>query len=1384
MAETVLDWGDEPLTESPVDWGDAPLDEARAEKGRKLRAELEDVRGQNRFAKFLAQDPELLPYRPPGASAAAAFASPIGQPLRPMPAAPALAPVVQAVNAGVEAATRPISEMSRPSMLPLAPLAMIPGPAGHLTREAMGLYFGGQAVGAGAGELSVGLQTGDPRQIGAGVGSVALGGTLAAEPIARAIPRVQLPESLRALAETEPSTQEASRAVPIEQAESVLPLMSEQPFEGDEALPAETSTAGVSQPVEAPQGERPQEVLLSPEEKAAAPVQPEVSAAQSATPEAQPKVEAQPETTPTPEPVAAPAEAQAKAQEEVSRVAKTEGTRSAKEIKAELVAKIQAAIKDAPDEALPESDPNAKITIDIPGDGTFTVWNMKEPLTTLLARAKRIETASSLGPKIKNRTATEGLTAAEWLESSEPTHDLVVRGSSGGKPTETVKQGRPVTIPGHEDKVLFLTADKNNFTITEPRTGLSVGSGDTVKAAIANAKEKLTKAGPQKYQQALEQAIKSGEKPPPKLRAAESPVAAPVAKAESTSTEPTIPTIGLRESEATPMNLGKLRKSAPERYADLQRYFGVKEPGEIAKLAKARFEEMRATQPPRTEVHFKADAIPPDQRPLGIVSSSATPFWNMVNAFETPVSAVGSWLRDLWRSAALKAAPRITDSSRTAGEAAVRYAQSFYVGRMKGLEFARKVIEQTKVDLLKFGVALVEDNLRGIKDAWNDAASKATSPEEQAAAKDRADRVRSIIGAEHSPFKTEAEYQAFLADSKTQQAIQLHRQLWAEQKDPLFRKANDLDPETELASRGKQTGARINLKALQEGEKGATAVGRPPKYRQMATLKRRDPFARRASGTAPVYEGNYNEIMAHGFEKELPVATQHEFIRELIESGDAKVTDTEFPEDLSLKGEATTGRLLKLNPWRGKFLQVRRSLLKEYDGISGYGEDFRIPYLTPFFNGMTRMSVQGFAEGSTHVSNLLTEVFTGVGPTAHPMINALVKSLGRVDLLYSLPKVLIQGLSKNRERLLNLAEIGAAKEPYKGGIGAVINVIDRGVRLSAEDVFDSMAEKGLVEKTETNKREFINQVGSYNKRLQPWTIRKLREAGIQPFVTAAQTFNVMGLRRMLLAPGVKASNAAAALGLRADIAGGIIGGVVLIGALNKILSGKATGPTGTQFGNVGWKDEKGKTRQFNLLRLLGYERGLRITGIGPYLEAKRVGLSPKQQMEAAGQSVASTAAGYVMGPGPRAATIGLFGLRPTQPWQRQVPTVPPNDSNNPLKTQMAANIETALIESNPVTATISDVLSGKSLDEIRQRQFNRYTPRAARSESLEAALPRIVNRRQLVDYADDLARETRKLPMTQRWDFVMKRFKKDGLESKYTRDALTELRRKGVFKYE
>jgi len=144
-----------------------------------------------------------------------------------------------------------------------------------------------------------------------------------------------------------------------------------------------------------------------------------------------------------------PVAAVAKVAEQVQAVAKTEGQRPAKEVKSELVQRLEKAIEDAPSESevlkgeevrvqigtdakykpimgmkplleLHKSSKTGetpkfhkeylealagvpKITIDIPGDGTFTIHNTKEALTEILVRAKQLDTKSTHPAKTVSR---------------------------------------------------------------------------------------------------------------------------------------------------------------------------------------------------------------------------------------------------------------------------------------------------------------------------------------------------------------------------------------------------------------------------------------------------------------------------------------------------------------------------------------------------------------------------------------------------------------------------------------------------------------------------------------------------------------------------------------------------------------------------------------------------------------------------------------------------------------------------------------------------------------------------------------------------------------------------------------------------------------------
>lgn len=799
----------------------------------------------------------------------------------------------------------------------------------------------------------------------------------------------------------------------------------------------------------------------------------------------------------------------------------------------------------------------------------------------------------------------------------------------------------------------------------------------------------------------------------------------------------------------------------------------------------------------RSEILKRANQVRQDHglKPLG----TATPLPLEVEAgagINIPLPSLGSVLdtvrdlpektRTLWRAFSMQSLPRITRASRETGEAGVRYASSPSVARAKGLMFAERVTEgiRDRDFNQKFGVGLTEDNLRGIKQSFNEQAAAAATPEEAQALRDKANSVVSMIGAENSPFQTEAQYQAFMRSADAQRAIRRHIRLWENEKDPIYRQARDLDPDVELETRGAQFGARINLKAVRPGEPVRTAVGpstRSPLIRATATIRRTDPFGRAAKGTG-TYDGSYSEIMANGFGREYPVAKQHDFIKKLIDSGQATVSNREFEPDLTIGGEATKGYPLRLNPWGGKFLQIRRSLAPEYEDVTGLHPAAELGLYTKAANVATRLSVTGLAEGSTHVSNLLTQAFTGMGPTANPFLNALVKSLGRADVLYSVPRILIKSFGDRRADMLKLAEIGAAKDPYRGTVGWFITKIDQGTRLYAAEVYKRMAAKGWVPDTETGLREYVNQVGQYNKRLQPRSIQLLRTTGIQPFATAMQTFNVQGLRTLAAAPGIKGSTKLAAVGLRAEKAANILGFLGVVTALNMLVSGTPAGPKGTRIGAVGWIDDKKKLRQFDLGTLTGITRGARITGLQPAIEARRLGLSKGASLMAGFRGAATTGLSAATGPLNRAAFMTVTGKRVGVPPTQEAKVMPPQREQDftPLKTQLASNIAQAAQEASPLVDFAVRMKQGKG-EEAVTRQFTRYTPKTGMAAETIEKLPKIVEKGQLNDYLDSVAKEAFKLSPGQREAYVRKRFREDELPASMRTEAQTKLRRRGLF---
>ena len=277
---------------------------------------------------------------------------------------------------------------------------------------------------------------------------------------------------------------------------------------------------------------------------------------------------------------------------------------------------------------------------------------------------------------------------------------------------------------------------------------------------------------------------------------------------------------------------------------------------------------------------------------------------------------------------------------------------------------------------------------------------------------------------------------------------------------------------------------------------------------------------------------------------------------------------------------------------------------------------------------LNKLAITGMTDASIHVLNQATTLFTLPGASGNLLQDAALSVLpGRPDFAVSFARALYKGFRDNRAQLASLAEIGALRQPVQGVDwskpstyhhigGEIIQWMDRTTRLALDDAYKRLASEGWVENSETARREFVNQVGRSNKRLQGPMRRWARDIGFGPFATAGTTFNVLGTRGITLNPGVRARTPAAAVAIKANMLAKLAGSAATVGLLNYIFThkqkgGGVMGRPGTKLGEIdlGTDDKNGRHNVLRLFSMLGPGRGYRVTGARGFVEAKRLGLS-------------------------------------------------------------------------------------------------------------------------------------------------------------------------------
>lgn len=643
----------------------------------------------------------------------------------------------------------------------------------------------------------------------------------------------------------------------------------------------------------------------------------------------------------------------------------------------------------------------------------------------------------------------------------------------------------------------------------------------------------------------------------------------------------------------------------------------------------------------------------PSPAPLGITP----PGTGKIQAVLDTISELPTGFKDLAASAAGESAPKTSNRAVESGNALVRFASAKIAAPQVAKSLVTDVLGDQYKDPVfseKLGAVLVEDRLRAIEDSFRQAGDTAS-----------ADAVETIIGKKDSPLKTQADFDAALNDPKIQEAIQRH-------KDTVQETATQMHEETggKLAGPGLRTGAFVNLKALFDGADEIMSGGGRGNLENF--LRRKTKFGQQATGTAENYELNYRTLGERMIEANYSEYAKRQMYDQLVKDGLAQYANPGDPIPDTLGKKPVRFRIERKGTPAGegkartylKDLWVNRDIAQELRNAENVDGPIERPAALLAVNILNKLQLAGPTDAAWHIGNMLSSISGSQGGKSFlvdvlrkvPGVN-VADTIGRV---WSSAAKVLKDTPEIQAQIADLAKIGAMRgdSTHMGFSGKLIGLLDKAGRLVRDDLYQNLVDRGLVENTEANRREWVNQLGQYNPRLMGQFQRFFKEAGISPFIVAGRNFNRMGIRKVTLSPGIKASTLQAAAALRAVEAVGVVTTLFAIPALlNFLTTGNPTGRPGTKVGQI----DTGKNRSDGSLividpaQWIGLRRGMRITGINAVSEGLRKGESQKTITKNAIRDVLGGIIHPWSGPAVNMASVAVTGYSPTLYKESKVP---------------------------------------------------------------------------------------------------------------------------------
>jgi hypothetical protein len=546
---------------------------------------------------------------------------------------------------------------------------------------------------------------------------------------------------------------------------------------------------------------------------------------------------------------------------------------------------------------------------------------------------------------------------------------------------------------------------------------------------------------------------------------------------------------------------------------------------------------------------------------------------------------------------------------------------------------------------------------------------------------------------------SEADYQHALKDPEIKAAIERYKEHVVPIIEANYRKSQGLDPHEEIESLTQIPGMPVNMRAWRPGDaKTAGMVSFGGKAGNLlAPRQNKLGFSYQAKGNAQGYHLNLGDVIENSISKSTKLAAQAEMYRVLEAEGLAKwAKPGQAPEGW--------GHFFEVKPPKGTQAAGKDEVRLHFEDQDVHREVGRAlntetPWRPLLGSGfLNKATLASLGEVTSHTKNLLTMTFKpGVSP---------------VDFVRNVVGV-VRGKAEIRDRIVELARIGAVKpkgfeaQAHQLGskynpltwTGKFLDVIDRAMRLTADQAFSRLALREGFKATEGKRRDFVNQLGQYNRLAQNRFTRFLRDTGLGPFATAGTNFWMQGLRSLYGGHGVQGLGWKADLRLRAAMLSKIASVAAVVPIINFTAWGRVDGDDETPIGAVKvGKDAKGKTQYLDLLALTGFTRGMRETGLLAVAEgqrpgAKKAGATTADTIDAVRKDVIHSVTHPAMGPLPSFAHTALTGEnsigmnvagRPETDAQLKKLGKKPEDRES----QTSLDVKAAVIHANPIIAAV------------------------------------------------------------------------------------------------